>query len=185
MKLKIKSSIKIANQWIQNRPGKDSKGQEAPWCIIQKGTGKILSRHVTKELAEKAFKGMEWSKHSNMTEKVYVKVKMYGRMGEKISFFSLPLSIVKEVFETSEYDENNDAWAVYNDDIFKEWFLRAISEKQDDEGTDLTSQIEALIAGTGNLAIVFEELEYGAGRTKEEAKKAYDRATNEQEDWSQ
>jgi hypothetical protein len=57
--------LKTANQWIKNIPGKNSEGEDAPWCIIQKGTGKILSRHTSKEKAEKAFKGMEMNMHGS------------------------------------------------------------------------------------------------------------------------
>ena len=59
---------KQANQYIVNRPGKDSEGNEAPWCILQKGTGKILSRHKTEKLAEESFSGMESSKHGSTTK---------------------------------------------------------------------------------------------------------------------
>lgn len=43
------------NPWIRKR------GSE--WVIIQRGTGKVLSRHATKAKAEAAFRAMEWSKH--------------------------------------------------------------------------------------------------------------------------
>lgn len=33
------------------------------WVILQKGTGKILSRHATRKAAVAAFRAMEMSKH--------------------------------------------------------------------------------------------------------------------------
>lgn len=45
----------MANPYIQKR-GKS-------WVILQKGTGKVLSRHATKAKAEASFRAMEWSKH--------------------------------------------------------------------------------------------------------------------------
>jgi len=46
---------KQANKYIKERDGK--------WVIIQKGTGKVLSTHDSKEKAEEAFRAMMWSKH--------------------------------------------------------------------------------------------------------------------------
>ena len=69
MRLRVIGTIKIANQWIKNIPGKNSEGEDAPWCIIQKGTKKILSRHTTKEKAEAAFRAMELHKHGAFGKK--------------------------------------------------------------------------------------------------------------------
>ena len=53
-------------KYIKHRPdAKDAEGQSAPWVIVQKGTGKELSAHTTKEKAIEAFKAMEWHKHSS------------------------------------------------------------------------------------------------------------------------
>jgi hypothetical protein len=61
MKLHVTANlVHIANKYIQKKPGhKNSKGESAPWVIIQKGTGKILSSHTSEEAAEKAFEAME------------------------------------------------------------------------------------------------------------------------------
>lgn len=61
MKLRVVANlIHVANKYIQEKPGhKNSEGKSAPWVIIQKGTGKILSSHTTKEKAEEAFEAME------------------------------------------------------------------------------------------------------------------------------
>jgi hypothetical protein len=63
--LKKKSSLeeryaseKTANKYIKERDGK--------WVIIQKGTGKELSEHDTKELAEASFAAMMAHKHGNI-----------------------------------------------------------------------------------------------------------------------
>ena len=48
---------KKANKYIQPSGGGKYK-------IVQKGTGKTLSEHDSKEKAEAAFRAMEWSKHS-------------------------------------------------------------------------------------------------------------------------
>ena len=58
-------TAKVANKYIVNKPGKNSEGEEAPWCITQKGTGKILSRHTSEAMAEEAFGAMEQSKHGS------------------------------------------------------------------------------------------------------------------------
>ncbi|MDE2103909.1 MAG: hypothetical protein KGL39_42125 [Patescibacteria group bacterium] len=49
------SSLRVANKYIKERDGK--------WVIIQKGTGKVLSTHDSKEKAEAAFRAMEMNKH--------------------------------------------------------------------------------------------------------------------------
>lgn len=33
------------------------------WVIVQKGTGRVLSRHSTKAKAQASFRAMEWRKH--------------------------------------------------------------------------------------------------------------------------
>ncbi len=43
------------NPWIRRR------GSE--WVIIQRGTGRVLSRHSSREKAEASFRAMERSKH--------------------------------------------------------------------------------------------------------------------------
>lgn len=48
--------VKQANQYIHQQ----SDGQ---WVITQKGTGKVLSHHDSKEMAEEAFSAMEMHKH--------------------------------------------------------------------------------------------------------------------------
>ena len=45
-------------QYIKERNGK--------WVIIQKGTGKVLSTHATREKAIAAFKAMMAHKHGNV-----------------------------------------------------------------------------------------------------------------------
>jgi hypothetical protein len=51
-------------QYIHHRPGhKDSEGQDAPWVVTQKGTGKVLSSHPSREVAIDSFKAMMQSKH--------------------------------------------------------------------------------------------------------------------------
>ena len=45
-------------QYIKHRDGK--------WVILQKGTGKVLSHHDTREKAIAAFKAMMVSKHGNV-----------------------------------------------------------------------------------------------------------------------
>lgn len=42
-------------KYIKKRGGK--------WVIVQKGTGKVLSRHDTREKAEASFRAMEMHKH--------------------------------------------------------------------------------------------------------------------------
>lgn len=49
------SSVHKANQYVQKR------GDQ--WCVIQKGTGKCLSKHDSKEDAEASFRAMEMHKH--------------------------------------------------------------------------------------------------------------------------
>jgi hypothetical protein len=54
------SAAKTANQYIVPRKGK--------WVILQKGTGKELSEHDTKEKAEASFRAMEMHKHMGSAE---------------------------------------------------------------------------------------------------------------------
>jgi len=49
---------KTANQYIEK--------QGDSWVITQKGTGKVLSHHDTKEKAEASFRAMMQSKHGNV-----------------------------------------------------------------------------------------------------------------------
>ena len=49
------SSVKEANKYIEERDGK--------WVVTQKGTGKVLSTHDSKEDAEASFRAMEMHKH--------------------------------------------------------------------------------------------------------------------------
>lgn len=52
------------NPYISYHEGAvDSEGNAAPWVITQKGTGKVLSHHATREEAEESFRAMEMSKH--------------------------------------------------------------------------------------------------------------------------
>lgn len=44
------------NPYIQQRGSGD-------WVIVQKGTGKVLSHHDSREKAEAAFRAMEMHKH--------------------------------------------------------------------------------------------------------------------------
>ena len=44
------------NQYIHERDGK--------WVVTQKGAGKVLSEHDTKEDAEASFRAMEMHKHA-------------------------------------------------------------------------------------------------------------------------
>lgn len=39
------------------------KKRGSSWVILQKGTGKVLSRHATKADAEASFRAMEAAKH--------------------------------------------------------------------------------------------------------------------------
>jgi hypothetical protein len=48
---------KTANKYIEKQGDK--------WVILQKGTGKVLSHHDSKEKAEASFRAMEMHKHSN------------------------------------------------------------------------------------------------------------------------
>jgi hypothetical protein len=51
-------------RYIHHRDGhKDSEGKDAPWVVTQKGTGKILSSHPSREMAIDSFKAMMRSKH--------------------------------------------------------------------------------------------------------------------------
>jgi hypothetical protein len=45
----------VANKYIERRGNK--------WVILQKGTGKVLSRHDSRAQAEAAFRAMQASKH--------------------------------------------------------------------------------------------------------------------------
>lgn len=45
----------MANRYI--------KKQGTGWVIVQKGTGRVLSRHATRSKAEASFRAMEMSKH--------------------------------------------------------------------------------------------------------------------------
>lgn len=51
---------KEANQFIKEQGGK--------WVITQKGTGKVLSHHDSKEKADSAFRAMEMHKHGSKME---------------------------------------------------------------------------------------------------------------------
>lgn len=59
-KLKIVGSIQTEGEYHYIHPDPDGDG----YVITQKGTGKILSHHDTREKAEEAFRAMMWSKHS-------------------------------------------------------------------------------------------------------------------------
>lgn len=48
------------NRWVRYRR---SEPIGKRWVIIQKGTGRILSRHATRAKAEASFRAMEWRKH--------------------------------------------------------------------------------------------------------------------------
>lgn len=61
-----KSSKKLANKYIEKRG--DS------WVILQKGTGKVLSHHDSKEKAEASFRAMMQSKHGSSNHKDNVKL---------------------------------------------------------------------------------------------------------------
>lgn len=52
------ASEKTANQYI--------KKQGEKWVILQKGTGKVLSHHDSKEKAEESFAAMMAHKHGNV-----------------------------------------------------------------------------------------------------------------------
>jgi len=45
----------VANHYIRRRGSQ--------WVIVQKGTGKVLSRHSSRAKAEASFRAMEASKH--------------------------------------------------------------------------------------------------------------------------
>jgi hypothetical protein len=82
-------------KYIHHRPGhKDSEGQDAPWVVTQKGTGKILSSHPSKEVAIDSFKAMMRSKHggSLLTNSVECRCQeLHGnfvlRNGQKVSSY--------------------------------------------------------------------------------------------------
>ena len=50
-----RKTVRSTNPYIVKRGAK--------YVILQKGTGKVLSRHDTKAKAEASFRAMEWSKH--------------------------------------------------------------------------------------------------------------------------
>lgn len=47
---------------------KNSKGEDAPWCIVSHETGKVLSSHTSKQKAEDHLKQMEMHKHMSEIE---------------------------------------------------------------------------------------------------------------------
>jgi hypothetical protein len=58
-------------KYIKHRPGhKDSEGNEAPWVVVQKGTGDILSSHPSKDAAIDGFKAMMRGKHMGRAEQM-------------------------------------------------------------------------------------------------------------------
>ena len=49
---------------VKYREGhKNSKGEDAPWCIISHDTGKVISSHKSREAAEKHLKDIQMFKH--------------------------------------------------------------------------------------------------------------------------
>jgi len=56
----VHGSIQMESEYHYVKPNPDGEG----YVITQKGTGKILSHHDSKEKAEEAFRAMMWSKHS-------------------------------------------------------------------------------------------------------------------------
>lgn len=59
---KSSSLAKVAT--VKHCPGhENSKGEAAPWCIIQEGTGKTLSSHKTEAEAREHLKQIEMHKH--------------------------------------------------------------------------------------------------------------------------
>jgi len=58
-------------KYIQNKPGnKNSKGESAPWVIVQKGTGKIISSFKTKDEAYAQFTNMVAAKYGTNSEDI-------------------------------------------------------------------------------------------------------------------
>jgi hypothetical protein len=55
-----------ANKYIKQQGGK--------WVITQKGTGKVLSHHDSKEKAEASFRAMEMNKHGSIYRPIVRKV---------------------------------------------------------------------------------------------------------------
>lgn len=56
-------------KYVQNKPGnKNSKGEDAPWVILQKGTGKIIGSYATKEDAYAQFANMLATKYGKNSE---------------------------------------------------------------------------------------------------------------------
>jgi hypothetical protein len=109
MKLTLIATVtREANKYIVNKPGhKDSKGKPAPWCVVDK-KGKIIGSHATKELAEKAFRGMEMNKHAEY----------------------LPNIINKRT------PENNKSKIEHNKDVEKDEKNERFSPKGEDEKND-------------------------------------------------
>jgi hypothetical protein len=86
MKLRIAKTDKYKHnyEWIKKRPGKNSAGEEAPWCIISDKTGKILSRHTTWEKAVDAFIAMETHIHSSSTPGEEMKLSLVAKVAARV-----------------------------------------------------------------------------------------------------
>jgi GH15 family glucan-1,4-alpha-glucosidase len=56
--------LEVLVEFVRYRKGyKNSKGESAPWVIVQHGTGKVLSAHKSKAEAKKHLRQMEYYKH--------------------------------------------------------------------------------------------------------------------------
>lgn len=56
----VHASLQMESEYHYVKPSESGSGYD----VIQKGTGKVLSHHDTKEDAEASFRAMMWSKHS-------------------------------------------------------------------------------------------------------------------------
>ena len=106
---KIPSKKYANNPFIKNRPGnKDSEGKAAPWVIIQKGSGKVLSSHATKELAEKSFGAMEKSKHSSLYKQADKSMSLFKGLDLSFPEEEHPQAFAEETVRDAEPGHYNE-----------------------------------------------------------------------------